>query len=225
MSAWHRGFALRTYQCHAQEDEICHHWSLVSLDDPETRFALPHWVGQAIELLVCVFITEHDGWQKKIQKREAVGKELTPKQQEQYAAWQSRQEPRMVFSKDRQRRMTEAKQIKRDKSCVVVQLHLSDSPEDLQLTASDGVRYRLALFKGTRASSGDTLPEALELITGCSKWWFQQARDKTYFVWRQGIHTVIYIYIHKCVWKRGNIRNMLSMSSALLCGHIFNSSL
>ena len=132
----------------AEVEEVSHFWCLQPLDSPDNRLVLPGWIGNAIELQVCIFVTEHGDWQKKIAKRSAEGKELTKSQKEKFQAWELRCEPRLVFSKDKKKQLTDAKQIRRDKSCVALQLHLSDEPERLQVTASNGERFQLLLLKG-----------------------------------------------------------------------------
>lgn len=101
---------------------------------------------------------QHALWQRKISQRAAEGKGLTASQKEKYARWEQSCEPRLVFSESKQKRVVDASQIKKDKTCLAIQLHLSDDPDKLGVTTSDGSRFQLLLLKG-KGSSGE-LPQA-----------------------------------------------------------------
>jgi hypothetical protein len=107
---------------------------------------------------VCLWVITANG--KKISEKSAQGKPLTKSQKKSYEEWQSRCEPRLVFSAAKKKQVTDARQVKKDKSCLAIQLHLSESPEELQVSAWDGSRYLLLLLRG--CPQKQTVPEARE---------------------------------------------------------------
>eukprot|EP00435_Cladocopium_sp_Y103_P026607 s954_g6.t1 len=143
------------------EGEEGHSWCLQAMDDGGQRYVLPDWMGEVLELQVCFFVSEHSKWERKKAEKAAQGKSLTNSQKSAYEAWRSRCEPRLAFSARKKMQVTSASQVKRDKSSLAIQLHLSDSPEELQVSAWDGSRYLLLLLKGTNMKGPSTVPEVL----------------------------------------------------------------
>ena len=105
---------------------------------------LPTWLSITLEMRVCRYIDQYTGWQSKIEKRAQIGKDLTASQQLKYDQWKMGNDPRMIFSQERKKLVSEACQVKKD--CIALQLHLAPEPENLLVTSSSGVKYRLALL-------------------------------------------------------------------------------
>ena len=143
-AGWKYAHVLSVHRCTAQADEDTRHWALQPLDD-----FLPSWMSLEVELKICQFIEQNASWQARIDKRSSEGKELTQTQQSRYDAWLLGCEPRLVFSKERQKLVTDAGQIKDD--CICLTLHLSDDPDKLLVTSSAGKEYRLVLLKGSKS--------------------------------------------------------------------------
>ena len=129
----------------SEADEEPRRWALELLDDAGHLY-LPSWISQELELRICMFISEHEKWQQKIEKRAVIGKNLAPKQQQKYDAWCLTCNPRLVFSKSKQELITDPARVKPD--CISIQLHLSDEPDKLQVTTCSGNTYRLVLLRG-----------------------------------------------------------------------------
>ena len=144
---------------HAKEGEVSHSWCLQRMDGEGQRYVLPKWIGDVLEVQVCLFVGDHSKWEKNI--REVSSRKTIDKvQKKSYEEWQSRCEPRLVFSAAKKKQVTDARQVKKDKSCLAIQLHLSESPEELQVSAWDGSRYLLLLLRG--CPQKQTVPEARE---------------------------------------------------------------
>eukprot|EP00438_Fugacium_kawagutii_P013863 Skav228403 [mRNA] locus=scaffold3824:14733:31266:- [translate_table: standard] len=122
------------------------HWALqpIEADPGESYLFLPAWMSRELEMKICVYVDEHAGWKEKIEKRAALGKDLTSTQQTRYDEWLCRCEPRLVFSKTRRCLVRDAKQVKAD--CVAIKLCLSEDPEKLQVVTTSGDVYRLVLL-------------------------------------------------------------------------------
>ena len=87
-----------------------------------------------------------------------MGRNLTGRQREKYEAWRLRREPRFIFSKDAKVLVTESSRV--NDECIALQLHLSDEPKDLKVTAANGEQYQLVLLRGPAAKDIDGMPEA-----------------------------------------------------------------
>ena len=150
-AGWKYAHVLSVHRCTAQADEDTRHWALQPLDDVGLQdwLFLPSWMSLEVELKICQFIEQNASWQARIDKRSSEGKELTQTQQSRYDAWLLGCEPRLVFSKERQKLVTDAGQIKDD--CICLTLHLSDDPDKLLVTSSAGKEYRLVLLKGSKS--------------------------------------------------------------------------
>ena len=53
---------------HAKEGEVSHSWCLQGMDGEGQRYVLPKWIGDVLEVQVCLFVSEHSKWEKRYQR-------------------------------------------------------------------------------------------------------------------------------------------------------------
>ena len=133
---------------------------LWALESGDHRLPLPDWIGNVLEMRVCQFISEHDNWESKIQKRSLTGKMLIRSQQQKYELWKLNLDQKLVFAKDEKVLVSEAKKV--NKNCILLNLHLSAVPQELSVSAADGAKYRLLLLSGQPSKEVPSLPTQLD---------------------------------------------------------------
>ena len=141
-----------------------HRWALLPLNDEQDAEyrILPHWLSLSLEMRICLFIEQYESWQNKIQQRATLGRDLTRTQQEKYDQWLLGTNPRLVFSREKQKLITEASQVQGD--CIALQLHLSAEAENLKVTASGGAQFRLVLLKSDKPDDNDPVEAQLSKV-------------------------------------------------------------
>lgn len=136
-----------------QEGEKSFHWAIQTGDNVSTHIGLPEWIGREIGMRVCRFVNEHDRWQKAIEARAILGRELTASQQQSYNVWAASCTQRLIFCKKRQVQIHDAGQVNRN--CVSFELKLSDEPSQLTLSTAEAgaTPYRLLLLCSQEAAA------------------------------------------------------------------------
>ena len=141
-------------------------WAILNGDSPP--IPLPQWMKNPITRTISLWQKEGDRWQAKLKNRRDMGKNwLPPKQQQEYEKWQETTIRRIVLNKKRESQVMSwhASHLKKTKAdCILLEIKVSDQPQDLKIRSGEGDWYKLALLQGLAATS--EVPAALDVDPG-----------------------------------------------------------
>ena len=157
----------QTLETKAGEKRIL--WAIQEGMDKTSRVVLPKWMSIVIELRVCKHVSEYDKWQTILQKRESMGKGLTPSQDANYNAFMADCQQKLVFNTRKQCFVSDITTLRRQlKDCITFTLELSPEADDLMFTAANGQSYRLVLLKmSADGSDQNECPSLLNQPSTC----------------------------------------------------------
>ena len=150
--------------------EVASAWAIKDTDNPLAEpIMLPDWFSQPIDKSILIWKQEAAIWQSRLQKRLDAGfDDLAPKMKKNFQEWEVAKTRQIVLNKITKTQVTKlagktARQLK--KSCLMLEIHMSDDPEELGITAGAGKLWRLCLLQGTLPTT-DAVPKEVDHFAG-----------------------------------------------------------
>ena len=158
------------------EGEVTSLWAIRDPDVPDSPpIFLPEWFTQPIDKTILLWKQEAAVWEQRLQERRECGfDDFAPKMKAGFEQWLGDATRKIVLNKKTKtqvKRFADKTQKQLRKTCLMLEIHMSEKPENLGITAGAGKLWRLCLVQGMLPPS-EAVPSEVDHFEGRVKFSF-----------------------------------------------------